>query len=379
VAINAEQLLYRSPGGIGRYTAQLLTVLPQTFSDIEVIPLTARHPEAQIRSAFEQAGVAEATSARRVTLPLPRQVLWESWVRLGQPKLPGLPGTRVVHAPSVAVPPPPRVPLVVTVHDAAPVLFPEAFSKRAQRWHQAALQATARRADLVITVSQAAADEIAAHSPIPADRIRVVANGAAPPRIEPEERRAIVAARGLDDREFVLWVGSLEPRKGVGTLVAAMAELKHRRPARDTLLVLAGFEGWLTEGLIDPSHRQALGPALRQLGPLGERELWALYGAATVFAFPSRHEGFGLPIIEAMSQGVPVIASDIAAGREVAGGAARLVDPEDVKGWADALGELLDDPQERSRLAERGRARSQEFTVERMAAGTRDVYLEVSR
>jgi alpha-1,3-rhamnosyl/mannosyltransferase len=228
-------------------------------------------------------------------------------------------------------------------------------------------------------VSEAAADEIVAHTAIPADRIRVVANGVAPPEIDPEERRAFVRARGLEDREFVLWVGSLEPRKGVGTLVAAMAELRRRQPARDILLVLAGFEGWLNAGIIDPSDRQALGPALRQLGPLGERELWALYGAATLFAFPSRHEGFGLPVIEAMSQGVPVVASDIAAVREVSGGAARLVDPEDVKGWAFALGELLDDQQERRLLAERGRARSQEFNVERMAAATRDVYLEVSR
>jgi glycosyltransferase involved in cell wall biosynthesis len=379
VAINAEQLLYRSPGGIGRYTAQLLTVLPEAFPDVEVVPFTARHSAAHIRSALDRVGVPAEISARRVTLPLPRQLLWESWVRLGQPKLPQLPGTDLVHAPSVAVPPRPRVPLVVTVHDAAPLLFPDAFSKRARRWHQIALQATARRADLVITVSQAAADEIGSHTSIPAHRIRVVANGVAPLEIDPDEQRAFMRARGLEDREFVLWVGSLEPRKGVGTLVAAMAELKRRHPARDTLLVLAGFEGWLNAGLIDPSDRQALGPALRQLGPIGERELWALYGAATLFAFPSRHEGFGLPLIEAMSLGVPVVASDIAAAREVGAGAAWLVDPENVKAWADALGELLENPQERRRLADQGRARSKEFTVEGMAAATRDVYREVSR
>jgi glycosyltransferase involved in cell wall biosynthesis len=379
VAINAEQLLYRSPGGIGRYTAQLLTVLPQSFPDVEVVPLTARHSDDEIRSALDRAGVSALVSSRRVRLPLPRPLLSESWVRLGWPPLPRLPGTDLVHAPSVAVPPHPRVPLVVTVHDAAPVLFPDAFNQRSGRWHRLALQAAARRADLVITVSQAAADEIVAHTPIPADRIRVVANGVAPLTIDPEERRAYLQARGLEDREFVLWVGSLEPRKGVGTLVAAMAELKRRRPANDTRLVLAGFEGWLNANLIDPADRQALGPALRQLGRLEERELWSLYGAATVFALPSRHEGFGVPVLEAMSQGVPVLASDIAAVREVSGGAARLVDPNDVKAWADALGDLLEDTRERRRLGERGRARSQEFTLEEMAANTRTVYLEVSR
>jgi glycosyltransferase involved in cell wall biosynthesis len=379
VAINAEQLLYRSPGGIGRYTAQLLTVLPRSFPDVEVVPLTARHSEAEVRAALERAGVSAQVSSRRVTLPLPRPVLWESWVRLGWPPLPALPGTDLVHAPSVAVPPRPRVPLVVTVHDAAPLLFPDAFPKRSRRWHEMALQATARRADLVITVSQAAADEIVAHTPIPADRIRVVANGVAPLEIDPDERRARARARGLEDREFVLWVGSLEPRKGVGTLVAAMAERKRRHPDDDTLLVLAGFEGWLNADLIDPADRQALGPALRQLGRLDERELWGLYGSATLFAFPSRHEGFGVPVIEAMSQGVPVVASDIPAVREVAGGAARLVGPEDVKGWADALDELLDHVPERRRLAELGRGRSKQFNIEDMAAATRAVYREVTR
>jgi glycosyltransferase involved in cell wall biosynthesis len=383
VAINAEQLLYRSPGGIGRYTAQLLTVLPQSFPDVEVVPLFARHSEAQIQAALDRAGVPPEVSARQVTLPWPRQLLWESWVRLGRPRLPALPGTDLAHAPSVAVPPRvtrvPRIPLVVTVHDAAPLLFPDAFTKRARRWHRTALQATARRADLVITVSQAAADEIVSHTPIAADRIRVVPNGVAAPEIDLDERRRLVRARGLEDREFVLWVGSLEPRKGVGTLVAAMAELKRRHPANDTLLVLAGFDGWLNADLIDPADRQALGPALRHLGRVSEPELWALYGAATVFAFPSRHEGFGLPVIEAMSQGVAVVASDIAAVREVAGGAARLVDTTDVKGWADALDELLDHPQERARLAEQGRARSRAFNVEEMAAATVAVYREVSR
>jgi glycosyltransferase involved in cell wall biosynthesis len=380
VAINAEQLLYRSPGGIGRYTAQLLTVLPRSFPEVEVVPIMARHSETEIRSALDRAGVPAAVSARRVVLPLPRPLLWEGWVRLGWPKLPHLPGTDLVHAPSVAVPPPALgVPLVVTVHDAAPLLFPDAFTKRARHWHEVALQAVARRADLVITVSRAAAEEIASHTPIRADRIRVVANGVAALEIDPEERRGFARARGLEDREFVLWIGSLEPRKGVGTLVAAMAELKRRNPAHDTLLVLAGYEGWLNSDLIDPADRLALGPALRQLGPVGERELWALYGAATVFAFPSRHEGFGVPVVEAMSQGVPVVASDIAAVREVAGGAARLVDSNDVKAWADALGELLDDPQERRRLAEQGRARSKAFNLEEMAAATVAVYREVTR
>ena len=336
----------------------------------------ARHPSDQVDDALSEAGVAPEDAARRVMLNWPRSLVWEGWVRLGLPRLPDLGGAELVHAPSVVVPPRPGVPLVVTVHDTAPALFPEAFTKRGVRFHQRALKAVAARADLVITVSQAAADEVTSHSRVPPGRVRVVHNAVDPPEMEAEERDAFLRARGLAGREYVLWVGSLEPRKGVDTLVAAMAELRRRSPKRDVLLVLAGYEGWLNTDLIDPDHQAVLGAALRQLGRVGERELWALYGGACVFAFPSRHEGFGLPVVEAMSQGVPVVASDIAAVREVSAGAASLVPPRDVKGWADALDALLSDGQECRRLAEAGRARSQEFNAPAMAAATRAVYVE---
>ncbi len=141
-------------------------------------------------------------------------------------------------------------------------------------------------------------------------------------------------------------------------------------------MVLAGYEGWLNDDLVGPEDRARLGSALHQLGRVRERELWALYGGAAVFAFPSRHEGFGLPVIEAMSQGVPVVASDIPAIREVAGGAARLVPPGDVKGWTDALDELLSDEEARRHLAAAGLVRSQHFSVAAFAAATRAVYQE---
>lgn len=375
VAVNAEQLLYRSPGGIGRYTAQLLTVLPRLFPDDEVVPFTARHARDEVAAALAAAGVDPATRRRAVMLPLPRPALYEGWLRFDLPRLPGLHGAELVHAPSVAVPPHPRVPLVVTVHDAAPELFPETFPARGRRFHRQGLAATARRADLVLTVSAAAAEEIARHSTIRPERIRVVPNGIAPLAVQPARRRDILAARGLDAKPFVLWVGSLEPRKGVGTLVAAMARLCRRGAGAQ--LVLAGYPGWLGSDLVAPGDRAAVGSSLHQLGVVGEEELWSLYGEASLFAFPSRHEGFGLPVIEAMSQSTPVVASDIPALREVAGGHARLVPPDDVEAWADAIEDLLGDENERRRLGAAGATHARRYDVETTITSIRAVYREL--
>ncbi|HET9692294.1 MAG TPA: glycosyltransferase family 1 protein [Acidimicrobiales bacterium] len=377
VAINVEQLLYHSPGGVGRYTAQVAGRLPVAVASVAMAPFTARHGTADVAAALDRAGVAAAPTV----LGLPRPLLYEAWHLPG----PGMLGPRrlaaslrdvdVVHAPSVACPPREGVPLVVSVHDAAPVLFPEAFPRRGLRFHLAGLAATRRRADRVLTFTEAAAEEVAAACGIGRDRITVVHHGVEARPADPAGAAAL-ARRGLDDRPFVLWVGSLEPRKGVGTLVAAMARLRRRGApaAADARLVLAGPAGWLSAGLVADDDRAALGDDLVQTGPLGEAELWATYAAATVVAVPSRHEGFGYPVVEAMAAGTPVVASDIPALAEVADGAARLVPPGDVAGWADAIEHLLADAPARDELVAAGRARAAQLTVAASLRATAAVY-----
>ena len=370
VAVNAEQLLYRSPGGIGRYTAQLLTVMPRISRGDEMLPFTALHRRALVEASFMAAGV---TQHARV-LPLPRPVLYDAWHSAGRPFLPRRWGAELVHAPSLAVPPKSRVPLVVTVHDAAPELFPEAFTPRGRKFHRKGLAAAAQRADLVLTVSASAAEEIVSNSAIDADRIRVVHNGVEPRTVEVSRRDEILAGYGLAGRRYILWVGSLEPRKGVETLLAAARQVRRRRGAPEFRLVLAGYEGWLQPEL----GGRELDEQVLQTGRVGEDELWALYAGATLFAFPSVHEGFGLPVLEAMSQGTPVLASDIPALREVTGGAAVLAPPGNVGEWARLLGDLMDSDEDRARLSAAGRARSAQLTVEAMVAATRDVYRELT-
>ena len=378
VAVNAEQLLYSSPGGIGRYTAQLLTVLPEVFPEDSVVAFTARHPRTAVGEALASFGVPDTVSSAAAVLRLPRALLYEAWVRFGLAPLPSLGEAEVVHAPSVAVPPRGRRPLVVTVHDAAPELYPEAFPRRGRAFHRRGRPLPRRGPTRVIAVSAAAADEIVSNSVVHPDQVSIVHNGVRPVRVDDADLERALRGRGIWQRPYVLWVGSFEPRKGVGTLVAAMAQLRHRRPTLEVETVLVGYEGWLGENLIPDSDRERLGGSLHRIGRVGEDELWALYRGATVFAFPSRHEGFGLPVVEAMSQGTAVVASDIPALREVAGRGAVLLRPDDVAAWADALEGLLEDESARIRLGEHGLARSRELSVEAMVSATRAVYRQVA-
>ncbi len=373
VALNVEQLLSPSPGGVGRYTAKLATNL--VALGVAVEPVVARHTDDEVKAAWQDFGL-EAVPAPRV-LPLPRAALYDAWHLLGWPPLTSDGDVDVLHAPSVAVPPKRGKPLVVSVHDAAPWLYPESFTPRGRWFHSVGVRVAARRADRVITGTEAAAAELRAYTRLSSSLVTVVPYGVDPNNLA--RRRSghdLGAPRyGLSGTPYVLWVGSLEPRKGVGVLLAAMARLATRGTA--TALVLAGYAGWQNSRLIPPGQRAQLGASLHQLGPVPEADLQALYAGATVFAFPSFHEGFGLPVLEAMAAGAPVVASDIPAIREVAGDAAVLVPPGDVEQWVGALEDVLGSPSRRAVLAEAGRRRAALFPWANTAAATLEIYKEL--
>jgi glycosyltransferase involved in cell wall biosynthesis len=383
VAVNVEQLLFRAPGGTGRYTARLVALLPQLTPGDTVIPFCARHTAAEVTTAYRFFGLDQDRVPEPVRLALPRPVLYEAWHHLGLPPLDwgsaDLAGADLVHAPSPAVPPRGSRPLVVTVHDAAFELFPEAFPRRGRLFHRQGVKMAARRADLIITATEASAREIVERTPVTPDRLRVVPHGVDHVEAPPEDVAATLERFGLDDAPYVLWVGSMEPRKGVGTLVAAFARQATaggRGDGPPHRLVLVGPAGWLDGGQIDSADVGRLGDRLRMLGSVDEGSLRSLYAGADLFAFPSWHEGFGLPVLEAMVQGTAVLCSDVPALHEVAGGAAHLVPPGDVEAWAAALAELLADPGRRAALADAGRIRAWDFTWEQTIVGTRAVYAE---
>jgi glycosyltransferase involved in cell wall biosynthesis len=268
---------------------------------------------------------------------------------------------------------------VTTVHDLIPLRLPRLVPWR-HRWAVRALLGSAlRRARQVIAVSEATRGELLARYRLPADRVRVVPEAAAA-RFTPPSAGVLAEARARHGLEapYVLFVGLLEPKKNLPALLDAVARLRRAGAWGPTQLVLAGAPGWGTEGLAAAAHRLGLDGTVRFLGAVADADLPALYGGALAFAFPSLWEGFGLPVLEAMASGTPVVASRRGALPEVTGGAALLVEPE-ASPLAEALGSLLADRALRERLRAAGLARAAFFSWERTATETLSVYRAAAR
>jgi len=380
LALNLEQLLHRPPGGIGRYAAELARLLPGPDPDggerIEVVAFVARHRRSRIHSALGAFGLADLEP---VPLLLPRPVLYDTWNAFGLPPLgmlhPTLRGVDLVHAPSLAVPPRSNAPLIVTAHDAATLVAPETYPRRGRRFHDRGFGATARRADLVIAPTRAAAEEIVARTSIGPDRIRVIPHGVAQRQVSDGMVDATLARLGLGDEPYVLWVGTLEPRKNLPLLLDAFrAVVRAGLPER---LVIVGPDGWRGGPRAVAAAAEDLGDRVHFTGAVAADVLTPLYRGASLFAFPSIHEGFGLPVLEAMAQGVAVLCSDIPVLHEVGGAAARYAPPTDAGAWGETLVELLNDEGGRTRLGAAARERASEFTWERCIHRTRRCYQEL--
>jgi glycosyltransferase involved in cell wall biosynthesis len=303
LVVLAEQLLAPVPGGTGRYTAELLAALAATTpTGWRVSSVTARQ------------------------LALPRKGLTLLWER----GVPLWPGGDSVHAPTPFAPPRPSRgrPLVITVHDTVPFTHPETLTPRGVAWHRRTIRRATRSASTVVVPTQAVADELRRHAPGPAP-VRVIGHGVPEALLRmPSEPDRVVAELDLPDA-YVLAVGTVEPRKGLDVLLNAMA-----LPGAPNLpLVIAGPRGW---GEVELA---ADGVPVRVLGRITDEQLAVVFRRASVFAMPSRAEGFGLPLLEAMALGVPVVHSDAPALVEVAGGTGMCVPRGDAGALAVALRE----------------------------------------
>jgi glycosyltransferase involved in cell wall biosynthesis len=264
---------------------------------------------------------------------------------------------------------------VVTLHDLAFVLYPETHTASSRAYYAAAAD-SARHAERVIAVSQRTASDAIRLLGIDPARMKVV-HEAAGPAFAPRPRELLpgVAARyGFDPaRSYALFVGTLEPRKNVPLLLEAFALLRRELDAQ---LLLVGARGWLDEPVFAAYSRSGLGDAARFLGSLSEADLAVLYSHAGVFVLPSLYEGFGLPVVEAMACGAPVVCSNAGPLPEVAGDAAMLLPPENANAWARAMLEVMTDARLAQSLRQRGLEHARGFSWERAALATREVYRE---
>jgi alpha-1,3-rhamnosyl/mannosyltransferase len=271
-------------------------------------------------------------------------------------------------------------PLVSVVHDLTPLTHPEWHARRTLIGFVPMWERTVERASRFVCVSQATARDLAARYPETAPRIRVAANGVDAAFFSPSEDAAArqeTRQRYAAGRPYVLYLGTLEPRKNVETLVLACERLWGRRRSRPDL-VLAGGLGWKTGSLHRRIARSAYRDKIHVTGYAPREAARALYRAAEAFAYPSLEEGFGLPILEAMACGTPVVSSDAEALVEVGGDAALRAPARDADALAAALERALEDEGLRATLKSRGPARAAQFRWEDAARRTADALAEAA-
>ena len=351
VAYTLEQCWHRVPGGTGVAAMRIAEAMGAQH-DVTLLGVAGRHAHVPSDPWSPPIPIGH--------LPVGGPLLYDLWLRGNWPKVERATGPiDVAHATTV-IPCATDAPLVVTVHDLAFLHDPSQFTRRGNSIFRRSLDRIRRRADLVLCSSQATMDDCVGAG-VTADRLRLVPLGVESSRADAIETARVRALYRLPER-YLLFVGTVEPRKNLRGLVEAVGRLDDPLP-----LVAAGSDGW---GDVDiPS-----GGDIRFVGFVPAADLGGLYAGAEVFCYPSEREGYGLPVLEAMAQGTPVVTSRGTATEEAAGGAAVLVDPLDSDDIARGITEAR---RLRRSLAEKGLERADKASWAETARLTAEAYREL--
>ncbi len=353
--------------GVGRYSRELLRELVSLNANDDVQVVCAANPSAA-RAVMDQLPPGAMRELRRI--PGGYRATTIAWQRLRIP-IPVESFTRpfeVFHATDF-VAPPSRQPIVTTVHDLSYLRVPELGEPRLVRYLTSAVPRTLARSQRIIAVSASVAADLVDAYPETRDRVVAIPNGV--------RRPPVATIEPASERATVLMVGTIEPRKNHLGVLAAMRLVRDR--VRDAELLIVGRAGWRSAEIVEAIGSAEAEGWVRWLPNAGDLDLAQAYASSTIFVYPSWYEGFGLPILEAMSYGLPVVAGDIPALREAAGDAASFADPADEIAIADQISALLEDTDLPADLRSRGLARVAGYSWRNTAEQTRRVYEQAKR
>lgn len=355
----------KEPGGMLFATRALLEGLARIDQTNEYIVITTRPKDYK-----------ELANAPSITIHPVRLRTWRGILIQHQLTLPDILKKLkpdVLHVPAFAAPIGWHGPLVITVHDLAFLKVPQQSSLYARLYWQYLLRESVRRAQGVISVSEQTSEELRTLWSIEDEHIHLIHNALRPSlnlnMVNDAAREKMHQRYG---KRYLLHVGRIMPRKNVETLIAAFNSIAERIP--ELHLVLVGGEGHDSAGVVQQAKTSPFHERIHLAGWIPDEDMSALYASAEALVVPSRHEGFGLPALEAMACETPVIASPGAASREIAGDAVMRVDCDDVSILAEGILELATKQKLREQLVERGKAQVEPFTCEGAARATRRVY-----
>ncbi|GMU22546.1 MAG: glycosyl transferase [Phycisphaerae bacterium] len=361
--------------GVGHYVAELIATLPQVAPDLDVLAFCRRFVTRGESPQAPQGG------AEMMKAPRPARGRWPYWARRLVQETYGtafealgtLLGYRIYHEPN-HIPSPWPGPVVTTIHDLSALRFPAWHPPDRVAWYERSFVAALPRSSHFITVSEFTRREMVDLLGINPERITAIPLGVRAV-FHPRPAEAVEAwrkSRGLSGG-YVLFVGTHEPRKNLPGLLVAYGRLPESLRRRFPL-VIAGAGGWAHERLVDLVVQENLSPDVRMLGYVSDEELAWLYAGARVLVWPTFYEGFGLPPLECMASGTPVVTSQVASLPEVVGDAGVLVDPHDVEGFTRAVARILVDEGWAGELAQAGLARSKAFSWLTCGARHAEIY-----
>lgn len=368
IAIVADQFF--RPTGVGVYSKQLLRHLFQIDQHNEYIVL---YPG---KAGAEQLKMVESSNVRVCNLP-ERAWLYPSWHLFGVPAIERLIGPcDLVHVLSGSVRLPCQAPLLVTIHDLASERLPHSYPWRRRWFKRRMLVNLGRTCAKVVSVSEATRRDVIDLVKLPAEQIFITYEGVDRQHFQPPSLEDIQRARKhyhLPERYF-LFLGAISPRKNADQLLRSFERYALQAQEQTHLVVAGPPLGWKDGVVYQLWDQLNVKHTIHFIGYVSEADLPAIYGGAHAFIYPSRYEGFGLPILEAMACGTPVICSNTSSTPEVAGDAALLVNPDSTAEIVAAMQRISTDHDLRRGLIEKGFRRAEQFSWEKTARQTLDIY-----